>query len=91
MSGAIPDRDHFLKRQDTLSAIITKITPPERTAFEAIARPIVKHITYCETHELYFLDHQHLEVNNEFCVYLFPEELDALATMFMKIAEVPEL
>jgi len=91
MSGPIPDRARFLKRQETLSPIITQITPPERTAFEAIARPIVTHITYCETHDLYFLDHQHLEVNNEFCVYLFPEEMDALATLFMKIAEEPEL
>ena len=91
MSGNLPDRAHFLERQDTLSPIITKITPPERTAFEAIARPIVKHITYCETHELYFLDNKHLETNQEFAVYLFPEELDALATLFMKIAEVPEL
>ena len=87
MSGSIPDREHFLERQKNLSPIITQVTPPERTAFEAIARPIIKHITYCETHDLYFLDNKHLETNQEFAVYLFPEEMDALAHLFMKIAE----
>jgi hypothetical protein len=91
MPSKIPDRNRFLERQETLSTLVMQVTPPERTAFEQIARPILTHITFCETHDLYFLDQKHLETNSDFAVHLFPEELEALKFLFVKIAEVPGL
>ncbi len=87
MKPAIPSRARFLMRQDNLATIITKISPPERTALQGIIRPIVKHFEYCESHGVYYLDHQHLAGMEDFALYLFPEELDALSLILKKIDE----
>ncbi len=69
--------------------IYIQLTPFERSALESIARPVLNHITYCEQHDFYFLDQMHLDVNQEFHIGLYPEELDALRFLFTKITEVP--
>jgi hypothetical protein len=89
MGGILPDRARFLDRKETVSALIMQVEPIERLAFESAVYPILKHITYCESHELYFLDNKHLEMNSDFAVYLFAEEMEALRRFFAKVAETP--
>lgn len=91
MSGQLLDRARFLLRQDNLATVITKISPPERTALEGIIRLIVRHMEYCESHGVYYLDHQQLSANEDVALYLFPEELDALSLVMMKVAEKPSV
>jgi hypothetical protein len=71
MGGILPDRARFLDRKETLSALVMQVNPIERLAFESAVYPILKHITYCESHELYFLDNKHLEMYSDFAVYIF--------------------
>ena len=89
MGSKLPDLSHFLKRKENLSTLIMQVNPTERLAFESAVYPILKHITWCESHELYFLDNKHLEVNPDFAIYLFAEEMEALWRFFAKISDSP--
>ena len=89
MGSLLPDHSRFLKRKENLSTLIMQVNPAERLAFESAVYPILKHITWCESHQLYFLDNKHVETNRDFAIYLFVEEMEALWQFFGKIAESP--
>lgn len=89
MSGRLPDRAHFLTRQENLATVITQIPPVERTAFEAVARPVLDNLAYCDSHDCYVLDCGSLAVHGRVC--LFPEEVAALRRLLLKLGEETSL
>lgn len=82
------DRHLTLEQLKKQPPLYIQLTPLERSALKGIARPILNHITYCEKYDIYFLDQKHLDVNREFQVGLYPEEMNALQFLFRKISEV---